>query len=122
MNFADDFRDFAFDLARSQARMLQSGIADSRVRTAAPDYHGRSFGDLSERERLDHLGRLADRSSYWREVLEESLSESDRIPQLVKLALDPDVSPGDALRMLREILTEYAEKVAEVRGDQLTEL
>lgn len=114
--------DFAADMVRSHARMLQSGIADSPARTAPPSYHGHSFGDLSEREQLDLLGRLASRSSYWRDVLAEGLSESDRIDQLVKLALDPGASAGDVVRELREILTGYAEKVAAVRGDELTEL
>lgn len=101
---------------------MSTQIADSPQRTAPPDYYGRIFGELSDREQVDTLANLSGRSTYWRDVMAEGLAESDRIDALVKLALDPDASSGDVLRTIREILTEYAERVAAVRGDELTEL
>ena len=68
---------------------------------------------------MDLLGRLADRSSFWRDTFQESLSEA---LSLVSAAFDPDCTHADLGRRLRERLLETAEKVAAVRGDELTEL
>jgi hypothetical protein len=101
---------------------VMTPIADSPARTAPPDETGRTFGELSPREQLDLLARLSDRSSYWRDVLTEALAESDGVPTLVSLALDPDASPVRVVNFLRKLLSEYALRVADVRGDELTEL
>jgi hypothetical protein len=44
------------------------------------------------------------------------------VPTLVSLALDPDASPVRVVNFLRKLLSEYALRVADVRGDELTEL
>lgn len=101
---------------------LLSRLADSPQRVAPPNEDGPTFGDISPREQLCALERLSSRSSYWREVLIEALAESNGVPALVNLALDPDASPLMVTNLLRELLSEYAQRVAAVRGDDLAEL
>ena len=113
--------DEIFSLAVSMNRAAY-GIPDSPQRTAPPSDDGRAFGELPEREQLDILGNLAGRSSYWRDVLQEALAESDRVPALIQAALDPTSTPAHLATFLREVLIGYAEDVAAHRGDELTEL
>ena len=113
--------DEIFALAVNMNRVAY-GVPDSRERTASPDEHGRAFSDLPEREQLDILGRLCDRSSYWRDVLQEALAESDRVPALIQAALDPTSTPAHLATFIREVLIGYAERVAALRGDELTAL
>lgn len=107
---------FALAVAMNRAAY---GAPDSPERTAPPDEHGRPFSELPSREQLDLLGRLSDRSAYWREIFQEALGES---LQIIAAAFDPDCTDADLGRRLRERLVGYAEQVAARRGDELTEL
>lgn len=98
-----------------------NAVPDSTIRTAPPD-GGRSFGDLSQEEQISILRSLHGRSSYWREVLEESLAESELVPHLVRVVLDPASTPEHVTSFLRALLIEYADRVAANRGDDLVEL
>lgn len=110
--------------ARAECFAMHSGIADSPARTYPDDdcASGKLFGELPDREQLDILGNLCGRSSYWRDVLQEALAESDRVPALIQAALDPTSTSAHLATFLREVLIGYAERVAAKRGDELTEL
>lgn len=105
---------------------LAPWIPDSPTRVGAPDESGpqQPFSNLAERDRLDILRSLSSRSSYWREVLIEALAESDdnALGSLIDAALTPDADARRVIGMLRQILVDYADRVAAIRGDDLAEL
>lgn len=112
--------DVAAQIVRTDAARL---LRDSPQRTAPPNESGRlPFGELSTRHQLLILERVAGRSKWYREVLEEALSESKRLPTLLAAALDPCAGDSYVGSLLREILIEYAEHHSALRGDELTEL
>lgn len=114
-----DYFEMAANIVRADAARL---LRDSPQRTAPPADAGRTFANMGEREQLDILGSLSGRSSYWRDVLQEALAESDRVPALIQAALDPASTPAHLATFLREVLIDYAESVAAHRGDELEQL
>lgn len=118
-DFADSpLFDFAADLVRSHAALL----LDDPERVAPPDYDVRpSFEDLSRRQRLEIAENICGRPAY-RDALTEALPESDGYDGFLKLAIDVNASDAEIGRRAREIILDYLERVAAVRGDDLAEV
>lgn len=118
-DFADSpLFDFAADLARSHAALLR----DDPARVAPPDYDVRpTIGDLSKRQQLEIAETVCRRTEY-REALSEALPESDEYDRWLTVAIDVNASDAEIGRRAREIILDYLERVAAVRGDDLAEV
>lgn len=114
--FADDLFQFVRDMNRGYAAALR----DSAARVAPPDEGSRPFGELLQEQQLDILATLSGRSSHWMDIMIEALSES--APQIVRAVLNSSSTDERITRLLREVLIEYAARVAAERGDDLTEI
>ena len=112
-SFADDFRDFAFGLVRDQARLIQSGIADSPARVAPPEMESAppAFGELSMSAQLD-IAQTVCRRDPFLAALNEALVEHDKYHSFMRLLLDSCVPNAEVGRMAREMVLEYLQRVA----------
>lgn len=121
-SFADDFRDFAFGLVRDQARLIQSGIADSPARVAPPEFESAppDFSELSMSAQLD-IAQTVCRRDPFLSALDEVWVESDKMESFKRLLLDSCVPNADVGRMAREMALEYLQRVAVNHSQDLGE-
>lgn len=113
MSIADDIRDFAFDMVRTQSKLMQSGIPDSPTRTACLECEVEkpAFESLPVRAQLDIAETVCRREPFF-SALDEALVESDKYRSFMHLLLDSAATNADVGRMAREIVLEYLQKVA----------
>lgn len=120
-NFADDFRDFVFDMARAQARAYGAMIPDSPQRTAPPEMEPapKAFESLDIREQLDAAGTICRRQVY-REAAEEALPESEAYPAWVRKLLDSSADPAELVLEARRIVLAHLQASAQRREEDLS--